>query len=93
MPLFRHLFDWEHGLSSVWHDLPMKFVLQSQKNFWVIGSNLQMPWFEQFIKHELISVLDWRILSKTCDSVLVKLFKFAKDKIDVKLLSCELVEE
>ena len=93
MALFKHGFHLLHGLKSVWHDLPMKFELQSQKNLVVIGSNLQMPWFEQFIKHELISVQDWRILSKTCDSACVKLFKFAKQKIDVKLLSCELVEE
>ena len=93
MALFKHGFHLMHGLESVWHDLPMKFALQSQKNLWVIGSNLQMPWFEQFIKHEFISVLDWRILSKTCDSVLVKLFKFAESKIDVKSLGGELVEE
>jgi hypothetical protein len=71
----------------------MKFVLHSQKNFCVEGSNLQMPWLEQLIKHELIFVLDWRILSKTCDSFLVKLFKFVDDKIEVKSLGDEVVKE
>ena len=93
MALFKHGFHLMHGLKSVWHDSPMKFELQSQKNLWVIGSNLQMPWFEQFIKQELMSVLDWRMLNMACESDCVKLFKFDKDKIDVKSIGSDVVEE
>ena len=93
MALFKHGFHLLHGFESVWHDLPMKFALQSQKNLWVIGSNLQMPWFEQFIKHEFKALLDWRMLNKACESACVKLFKFAKDKIDVKSIGSDVVEE
>ena len=93
MALFKHLFHLLHGFEFVWHDLPMKFGLHSQKYLWVIGSDLHRPWFEQFIKHELRSVFDWSIFNKACDSDCVKLFIFEKGKTEVELLNCDGVEE
>ena len=82
VPLFKHLFDWEHGLVSVWHDLPMKFALHSHTYVWFVD-NLQMPWFEQLIKHELISIPDWSIITSCCMSAWVRLFKLSNDRLIV----------
>ncbi len=81
MPLFVHLFAWEHGLVSVWHDLPMKFALHSQIYFCICGSNLQMPWLEQFNKHEFISTFDWSMFSNCCKSSRTRSFTFANDAV------------
>ncbi len=48
-PLFRHGLL-EHGLVSLWHDLPVLFWLHSQIYSWS-EFRVQMPWLEQFAKH------------------------------------------
>ncbi len=64
MPLFMHLLvDLEHGLRSVWHWFPMKCSLHSHMYLSVAGSNLQMPLFEQFTRHDVTSISDCKILS------------------------------
>ncbi len=85
VPLFKHLFDWEQGLSSVWHDLPIKFALHSQIYVWFVDS-LQTPWFEQFDKHELTSALDWSMFINCWMFSGDRLFKLPNDGDEVKFV-------